>query len=129
MTFVVDIVELGGFFFRYPSLEISVAFHQFSALVFNFRAVLNRRTNGWGLVIFQQGVVLSEFGSIKKEKLTISQGVGRDNSVGRATCYGLEGPRSNPGGDEFFRTLSDWPCLLHSGHRIIPGSKENVAWC
>jgi len=28
---------------------------------------------------------------------------GRTNSVGKATDYGLDGPRSNPGGDEIFR--------------------------
>jgi len=29
--------------------------------------------------------------------------VGRDSSVGIATDYGLDGPGSNPGGDEIFR--------------------------
>jgi len=28
---------------------------------------------------------------------------GPDSSVGIATDYGLDGPRSNPGGDEIFR--------------------------
>ena len=29
--------------------------------------------------------------------------MGRDSSVGIATDYGLDGPGSNPGGDEIFR--------------------------
>jgi hypothetical protein len=31
---------------------------------------------------------------------------GPGNSVGIATDYGLDGPRSNPGGNEFFRPYS-----------------------
>jgi hypothetical protein len=33
--------------------------------------------------------------------------VGRDSSVGTATGYGLDGPGSNPGGGEIFRTCPD----------------------
>jgi hypothetical protein len=33
--------------------------------------------------------------------------VGRDSVFGIATFYGLDGPGSNPGGDENFRTLPD----------------------
>jgi hypothetical protein len=50
---------------------------------------------------------------------------GPDSSVGIATGYGLEGPGSNPGGDEIFRTC---PCrpwgphsLLYNGYRAFPG--------
>ena len=36
-------------------------------------------------------------------------GVGRVSSVDIATRYGLDGPVSNPGGDEIFRTCPDRP--------------------
>jgi hypothetical protein len=35
--------------------------------------------------------------------------VGRDSPVGVATCYGLDGPGSNPGGGEIFRSRPDRP--------------------
>ena len=45
--------------------------------------------------------------------------VGRDSSVGKATCYGLDGPGSNPGGGRHFRTRPDRPWgphgLLYNG--------------
>jgi hypothetical protein len=48
--------------------------------------------------------------------------------VGIATGYGLDGPESNPGGDEIFRTCIDrrWGphSLLYNGYRVFPGSKE-----
>ena len=43
------------------------------------------------------------------------------SSVGIATDYGLDGPGSNPGGDEIFRPSR--PALLYSGYRIYPGGK------
>jgi hypothetical protein len=46
----------------------------------------------------------------------------RDRSVGLATRYGLDGPWSNPGVPEIFRTLPDqlWspPSNLYSGYRF-----------
>ena len=49
---------------------------------------------------------------------------GPGSSVGIATDYGLDGPGSNPGGDEIFRTCPDrsWgpPSLLHNGYRVFP---------
>jgi hypothetical protein len=55
--------------------------------------------------------------------------VGRDSVVGTATRYGLDGPVSNPGGGEIFRTRPDrpWcpPSLLCNGHRVsFPGVKR-----
>ena len=52
---------------------------------------------------------------------------GRDNVVGIATRYGLDG--SNPGGSEIFRTRPDrsWgtPSLLYNGWRLtIQGVKR-----
>ena len=51
----------------------------------------------------------------------------RDSSVGIVTGYGQDGPGSNPGGDEMFRTLPDqtWGPLnlLHNGYRVFPGVK------
>ena len=48
--------------------------------------------------------------------------------VGVATGYGLDGPESNSGGDEIFRTCPDrpWgpPSLLYNGYRVFPGGKE-----
>jgi hypothetical protein len=48
--------------------------------------------------------------------------VGRDSSVSIATRYGLDGPGSNPGGAEIFRTRPDrpWgpPSLLYDGYRV-----------
>jgi len=40
---------------------------------------------------------------------------GSGSSVGIATDYGMDGPRSNPGGDE--------PSLLYNGYRVFPGGK------
>ena len=58
--------------------------------------------------------------------------VGWDNSVGIATRYGLDGPGSNPGGGEIFRTCLDrpWspPSLLFNGYRVFPGGKAAGAW-
>ena len=47
-------------------------------------------------------------------------------SVGTATDYGLDGPGSNPGGDETFRPSR--PALgptqpLYNGYRVFPGGK------
>jgi len=50
------------------------------------------------------GPILSQFNPVH----TLSC-VGRDNVVGIATCYGLDGTRSNPGGSEFVRTRPDQP--------------------
>ena len=48
-------------------------------------------------------------------------------SVGIATDYGLDGPGSNPGGDEIFRTCPDrpWgpPRLLENGYRVFSGGE------
>ena len=53
---------------------------------------------------------------------------GPGSSVGIATDYGLDGPGSNPGGDEIFRTCPDrpWgpPSLLYNGYRVFPGAKR-----
>ena len=54
----------------------------------------------------------------------------RDSVVGIATCYGLNGPGSNPGGDEIFRTRlhRPWgpPSLLHNGYRVfLPEAKRS----
>jgi len=52
---------------------------------------------------------------------------GPGSSVGIATDYGLDGPGSNPGGDENFRTCPDrpWgpPSLLYNGYRVFPRGK------
>ena len=57
-----------------------------------------------------------------------SQKSGPDSSVGITTGYGLDGPGSNPGGGEIFRTCLDrpWgpPSLLYNGYRVFPGGKE-----
>jgi len=62
-----------------------------------------------------------------------TKSVGRDSSVGKATRYGLDGPGSNAGGDEIFRTRPDRPWdptkLLYSGYRFFPGGKAVGAWC
>ena len=54
-------------------------------------------------------------------------GSGPGSSVGIATDYGLEGPGSNPDGEEIFRPPPDrpWgpPSLLYNGYRIFPGGK------
>jgi hypothetical protein len=48
--------------------------------------------------------------------------------VGTATGYGLDGPESNPGGGEIFRTCPDWTwgptSLLYNGYRVFTGGKE-----
>ena len=48
------------------------------------------------------------------------------SSVGISTGYGLDGPGSNPGGDEIFRPSRPAmgpPSLLYNGYRIFPGGK------
>ena len=51
------------------------------------------------------------------------QACGPGSSVGIAIDYGLEGPRSNPGGDEIFRNCPDrpWgtPSLLYNAFRVF----------
>jgi hypothetical protein len=52
-----------------------------------------------------------------------------DISVGIATRYGLDGPGSNPGWGEIFRTRPDllWgqPSLIYNGYRVsAPGVKR-----
>ena len=53
---------------------------------------------------------------------------GPGSSVGTATGYGLDGPGSNPGVGEIFRTspYRPWgpPSLLYSGYRVFPGVKS-----
>jgi hypothetical protein len=50
------------------------------------------------------------------------------SSVGIATGYGLDGPGSNLGGGEIFRTCPDrpWgpPSLLYTAFRVFRGGKE-----
>jgi hypothetical protein len=52
----------------------------------------------------------------------------RDISFGIATRYGLDGPRSNSGGRDIFRTRPDqpWglPSLLHKYRATLPGVKR-----
>jgi hypothetical protein len=63
--------------------------------------------------------------------LTFLRG-GRDSSVGIETRYGLDGPGSNLGGGEIFRTRPDRPwettSLLFNGYRVFPGGKAAGAW-
>ena len=58
--------------------------------------------------------------------------MGRDSSVGIATRYELDGPGSNPGGGEIFRTPEErpWgpPSLLYSGYWVITRGKAARAW-
>jgi hypothetical protein len=65
-------------------------------------------------------------------KLTSEKGlrweVGRDGSDGTASLYGLDGPGSNSGGDDIFRTSPNqaWspPSLLNNVYRVFPGVKR-----
>ena len=76
--------------------------------------------------VYPDGKQLSGYLSKEISIITCS-GVGRDSSVGIATGYGLDGPGSNRGGGEIFRTRPDrsWgpPSLLYNGYRAIPGGK------
>jgi hypothetical protein len=58
---------------------------------------------------------------------------GPDSSVGIATGYGLDGPGSNLGGGEIFRTRPERslgpPSLLYNGYRVFPVGKAAGAWC
>ena len=58
--------------------------------------------------------------------------MGRYSSVGMANSYGLDGPWSNPGGGEIFRTHSrrPWgpPSLLYYGYRLILRGKAAGAF-
>jgi len=50
---------------------------------------------------------------------------GPGSSVGIATDYGLDGPRSNPGGDETFPPVQTGPGAhpAYNGYRVFPGGK------
>ena len=51
---------------------------------------------------------------------------GPGSSVGIATDYGLNGPGSNPGGDEIrrpYRPALGPPSLLYNGNRVFPGGR------
>ena len=50
-------------------------------------------------------LLMEEYGSRLTRLVKYFEGViqGRGSSVGIATDYGLDGPGSNPGGDEIFR--------------------------
>ena len=48
---------------------------------------------------------------------------GPSSSVGIATDYGLDGPGSNPGGDEIFRTFRPALGPTQMGYRVFPGGK------
>jgi len=51
---------------------------------------------------------------------------GPGSLVGIGTDYGLDGPGSNPGGDEIFRPSRPAlgpPNLLYNGYRVFPGGK------
>jgi hypothetical protein len=52
--------------------------------------------------------------------------VGRDNSVGIATRYGLDGPESNPGGGEILRALPDRPWGPPVSYTVGTGSFTGV---
>jgi len=57
--------------------------------------------------------------------------MGRDSSVGIATCYGLV-QGLNPRGGKIFCTCPDWPWgppnLLYNEYRVFPGSKKARVW-
>jgi len=57
---------------------------------------------------------------------------GPGSSVGIATDYGLDGPGSNPGGDEIFRpsrpALGAHPASYTMGTRSFPGVEAAGAW-
>ena len=58
--------------------------------------------------------------------MTLLGNCGPGSSVGIATNYGLDGPESNPGGDEIFRPSR--PALRltqppENGYRFFPGGK------
>ena len=51
---------------------------------------------------------------------------GPGSSVGIATEFGLDGPGSNPGGDQISaRPERPWgpPILLYNGYQVFPGGK------
>ena len=58
--------------------------------------------------------------------------VGRDSPVSTTTRYGLDGPGSNPGVGEIFRTCPDrpWgpPNLLYNDYLVLSWGKVAVAW-
>jgi hypothetical protein len=55
---------------------------------------------------------------------------GPGSVVGIVTDYGLDGPGSNPSGDETFHTCPDrpWgqPSLLYNGYRVFLVGKEQL---
>jgi hypothetical protein len=52
--------------------------------------------------------------------------MGRDSVVGTVTRYGLDGPGSNPGEDDIFRTRPDWPWGPPASYRVSTVSYPKV---
>jgi hypothetical protein len=59
--------------------------------------------------------------------------LGPGSSVGIANDYGLDGPGSNPGRGEIFRTRPGrtWgpPSLIYNGYRVFSVGEADGAWC
>jgi len=53
--------------------------------------------------VFQMAVPVQDVTIPVRLLFYIVYGTGPGSSVGKATCYGLDGPGSNPDGDEIFR--------------------------
>jgi hypothetical protein len=52
--------------------------------------------------------------SVQVRSLKCNYCVGRQSSVSIATCYGMDGPGSNPGRDKIFLNGQNWHCGLAS---------------
>jgi len=52
-----------------------------------------------------------------------TQTCGPGSSVGIVTDYGLDGPGSNPGGDEILRPDRPWGRVLYNRYRVFPRGK------
>jgi len=65
-------------------------------------------------------------------QLVLSDGVGRDSSVGIATRYGLDVPGIESRWGEIFRTRPErsWDplCPLSNGYWVSPGGKAVGVW-
>jgi len=55
-------------------------------------------------------------------------GIGRESSVGIASRYGMDGPGSNPGGDEIFRNRPQRPSAHPAYYAVGTGAFLGVKW-
>jgi hypothetical protein len=107
----------------------SLPWHVSQSPQYRFRCVW-RHIWGVGEWILCHSIIWQ--GHTKTFSSYLTENMSRDSSVSIASRYGLDGPGSNPGDGEIFRTRPHqrWcpPNLLYNGYRFFPGGKAAGAW-